>query len=83
MKKYFLLLILMMAAFIGQAQDITLIINMIKLRQYEKAKPELDKYLTNEKNAAKAENWYYKAVLYNGLALTETKAIADRKSLNQ
>ena len=83
MKKYFLLLILVLGAFIGQAQDITLITNMIKLRQYEKAKPDLDKYLANEKNAAKAESWYYKAVVYNGLALTDTKSIAERKSLNQ
>ncbi|MEP7256723.1 MAG: hypothetical protein ABI666_13170 [Ferruginibacter sp.] len=83
MKKYFLLLIVVLGALIGQAQDITLITNMIKLRQYEKAKPELDKFLANEKNAAKAENWYYKAVVYNGLALIDTKAIADRKNLNQ
>ncbi len=83
MKKYFLLLILAFGGVIGHAQDITLIINMIKLRQYEKAKPDLDKYLTNDKNAAKAESWYYKAVLYNGLALIDTKAIEDRKTLNQ
>lgn len=83
MKKYFLLLILAFGGVIGQAQDITVITNMIKLRQYDKAKPELDKYMANEKNAAKAENWYYKALLYNGLALIDTKAIADRKTLNQ
>lgn len=67
----------------SQAQDFTTITNMIKLRQYDKAKPELDKYMANEKNAAKPESWYYKAVVYNGLALVDTKAITERKNLNQ
>lgn len=83
MKKYFLLLIMVVGALFSQAQDFTTITNMIKLRQYDKAKPELDKYMANEKNAAKPESWYYKAVVYNGLALVDTKAIAERKSLNQ
>ncbi len=83
MKKYFLLLILVVGALYSQAQDFTTITTMIKLRQYDKAKPELDKYMTNEKNAAKPESWYYKAVVYNGLALVDTKAITERKNLNQ
>ena len=84
MKKYFLLLILVLGTLIGKTQDINLIITMIKLRQYDKAKPELDKYLANEKNAAKADNWYYKAVVYNGLAVQDTtKPVPQRKTLNQ
>lgn len=83
MKKYFLLLIMVVGTLFSQAQDFTTITNMIKLRQYDKAKPELDKYMANEKNAAKPESWYYKAVVYNGLALVDTKAITERKNLNQ
>jgi tetratricopeptide (TPR) repeat protein len=83
MKKYSLVFVLALGSLICNAQDFDNILTMIKIRQFDKAKPLLDKYMTSEKNAAKAENWYYKAVVYNGLALVDTKPVAERKSLNQ
>lgn len=83
MKRYSLVFVLALGTLFGNAQDIDEILTMIKIRQYDKAKPALDKYMTSEKNAAKAENWYYKAVVYNGLALVDTKPITERTSLNQ
>lgn len=51
------------------------------LAQYEKAKPDIDSYLSNEKNALKAEAWYFKAFIYNSLGRVATKSVAESKGL--
>ena len=83
MKKYLLSLVLVLSTLYSKSQGIDDIKTMILLKQYDKAKPLLDKYLAVEKNLAKPESWYYKAVVYNGLAIQDTKPIAERKTLNQ
>jgi hypothetical protein len=48
--------------------------------QYDKAKTELENYLSNEKNAKNAEAWYYKAFIYNTLGRAENKPVLESKS---
>ena len=81
MKKYLLLGTFFLGAIYTQAQDLDNIKKMIILQQFEKVKPDLDSYLSNEKNAAKAEGWYYKAYVYQSLGRVETKTVAERKAL--
>ena len=83
MKKYVLLITLFLGATFAQAQDLDNIKKMIILQQFEKVKPDIDSYLNNEKNAAKAEGWYYKAYVYQSLGRVATKSIAERKALLQ
>jgi tetratricopeptide (TPR) repeat protein len=82
MKRTFLALMLVFTGLFSQAQSLDDIILMIKLTQYDKAKPDLDKYMSNEKNAAKAPGWYYKAFLYSNLARQANKSAAEAKQLN-
>src|SRR5690606_19266239 len=44
--------------------------------KWEEAKVKVDQFLANEKNASKAEGWYYKGVIYNELAKDSTKTAA-------
>ena len=83
MKKYLLLITLILGTVYSQAQDFENIKKLIILNQFEKAKPDLDTYLSNEKNAAKAEGWYYKAYVYQTLGRVQTKPVAERKVLLQ
>jgi hypothetical protein len=83
MKKYFLLATLTLSGLYSYCQDMGEIKKLVILKQYEKAKPEIDSYLNNEKNAAKGEGWYYKAIIYNSLARIETKPAAESKTLYQ
>ncbi len=59
------------------AQDIKEIRNLVLLGQTQKAKDLVDKYLTNPKNAAKSEGWYYKGYLYNQLSKDSTKSLKE------
>ncbi len=81
MKKYLLLFALILGSIISKGQDLKEVIKLVYLTQYEKAKPEIDKFLSDEKNAGNAEGWYYKAFIYNSLGRVETKPTAERKSL--
>lgn len=83
MKKYLLLMTLVLGAIYTPAQDFDNIKKMIILNQFEKVKPDLDSYMNNEKNAAKAEGWYYKAYVYQSLGRVATKPVAERKVLLQ
>lgn len=82
MKRTFLALMLAFTGLLSQAQSLDDIVLMIKLTQYDKAKPELDKYMSNEKNTAKAPGWYYKAFLYSNLARQANKSADEAKQLN-
>lgn len=83
MKKYLLLITLVLGGFYGNSQDLTKVKLFADLRQFDKAKTEVDAYLSNEKNAAKAEGWYYKAYIYNNLGRAEKKTIDESKTLFQ
>lgn len=81
MRKYVLLATLLLVAFYSKSQDLDNIKKMIMLTQFEKAKPDIDSYLNNEKNAGKAEGWYYKAYIYNSLGRKVTRPVAESKVL--
>ena len=81
MKKYLLLLTLLISGLYSNSQDLDNIKKMIMLSQYEKAKPDIDSYLSNEKNALKAEAWYFKAFIYNSLGRVATRSVAESKGL--
>ena len=81
MKKYVLLLTLLFGGLCSKSQDLDKIKTLITLTQYDKAKPEIDSYLNNEKNASKAEGWYYKAYVYNSLGRVANKPLMESKGL--
>ncbi len=83
MNKLIFIIILLLGAFYSNGQDLENIKKQVFLNQFEKAKPEIDKYLSVEKNAIKAEGWYYKAFVYNSLAKLTTKTVSDSKILFQ
>ncbi|MGB4844933.1 MAG: hypothetical protein WBP16_10740 [Ferruginibacter sp.] len=83
MKKYLILISLVLAAGYAQAQSLDDIRKLVILSQYDKARPEIDKYMADEKNAAKPEGWYYKAFVYNSLGRVATKPVTESKSLYQ
>ena len=81
MKKYLLSVMLVMVGLYSNSQDLKNVTNMILLKQFDKAKVELDTYMNDPKNAAKADAWYYKAFVYNSLGRMEAKPAAERKNL--
>jgi len=83
MKSKILVLMLMLVGLVSQAQDLDNIKLMLQLQQFDKAKPEIDKYLGSEKNAAKAPGWYYKAYIYGNLARAAGKTAEEVKTLSQ
>ena len=83
MKKYLLLITLVLGGLYSFGQDLEDIKKLIILTQYEKAKPQIDSYLADTKNSAKGEGWYYKAFVYNSLGRVKTKPVTESKSLYQ
>ncbi len=71
MKKIILSSMLFMSASSMFAQDIEAARLMMQLKQYDKAKTEIEKYLANEKNAKKADGWYAKAQIFLGMSYDE------------
>lgn len=68
MKKFFLLSTVLLLAFFIQAQNYDAIKTLITIRQYKKAKDDLDKAWTNAKFTSKPEGYLLKAAVYGGLA---------------
>lgn len=83
MKKYFLLMTLFIVTMNSFSQNFSDIKKLVLLQKYDKAKPLMDSYLATEKNAANAEAWYYKAVLYSSLGREATKPIEESSTLYQ
>jgi hypothetical protein len=83
MKKSVLIIILVFAGIIARSQKIEDIRTNVLLSKFDKAKELVDKFLSDEKNAAKADAWYYKAVTYNALSRTATNALDVNKKLNE
>lgn len=81
MKKYLLLVTLVLGGLYANSQDLKTVRNLILLKQYDKAKPEIDKFLAVEKNATNSEAWYYKAFLYNSIGRLPGKTIPESKAL--
>ena len=60
------------------AQKIDDVKKLISESKWEEAKVKIDAFMANEKNASKAEGWYYKGVVYNELAKDITKSKKKR-----
>jgi len=65
MKKISILLLLVFSAAAVFSQSLDEINEMLGKKEYKNAKTGIDKYLSDPKNSAKAEGWYYKGRIYN------------------
>lgn len=84
MKKVYLLVILLVSGLsMIKAQSLEDIRKFILLRQYQKGKEEVDKFLNNPSNANNAQAWYYKAFVYNILSRDSTMSVLQSSNLNQ
>lgn len=80
MKKLFLLTLLAVSFRVG-AQEIEDIRKYALIGQIAQAKDAVDKYLAIEKNAKKAEGWFYKGYVYNQLSKEAGKTLAESAAL--
>ena len=72
MKRIVISSLLLLFAFGTFAQVTNKTKDLVKNNKYQDAKTEIDKVLANEKNAANAEAWYYKAKVYSALGSDTT-----------
>ncbi len=81
MKKYcfFMLLLFLSAVSFGQSLDD--ISKLMLLQQNKKAKEGIDKFLSDTKNAAKAEGWFYKGRIYNAISKDSGTSSTDALKL--
>ena len=73
MKKLSFVALLVFAANFVMAQDLDEIKKYAILGQVQKAKESVDKYMAIEKNAKKAEWWFYKGTIYNQISKDTAK----------
>lgn len=72
MRKFLLTTLLGIISFgLFAQQDLDDVQEKIEKGKYDEAKQKIDKYLSSEKNAKKADGWYYKAIVYNNIAKDE------------
>ncbi len=84
MKKYVLATMMVLGSLYGSSQELPKEIRFnIELKQFDKAKDALDKYIADPKNAANALANYYKAFVYSSLARDPKKTVAESKTLNE
>jgi tetratricopeptide (TPR) repeat protein len=84
MKKYVLAGMMVLGSLYGSSQELPKDIRFnIELKQFDKAKEGLDKYIADPKNAASAIANYYKAYVYSALARDPKKTVAESKILNE
>lgn len=81
MKKYVLILVLVLGSLYGKSQTLESIRILVDLKQYDKAKESLDKFTADPKNAGNATALYYKAFVYSALARDAKKTTAESKKL--
>ena len=83
MKKYVLIMVMVLGSLYGSSQELNKDIQTnIMLKQFDKAKEGLDKFMADPKNAANATAYYYKAFVYNALARDPKKTVAESKALD-
>lgn len=68
MRKISLVALLIMFSCFVFGQSIDDIKDQIQKGQWDKAKASVESFLSKEKNATKAEGWYYKGLIYNAIA---------------
>lgn len=84
MKKYVLAIMMVLGSLYGSSQELPKEIRFnIELKQFDKAKDALDKYIADPKNAANAVANYYKAYVYSALARDPKRTTAESKTLNE
>ena len=71
MRKTLLTALLAILTFSLFSQDVEEVVDRINKAKWDEAREKVDKYLANEKNAKKADGWYYKAVVYNNISKDE------------
>ncbi len=81
MKKLCLITALALAANFAISQDLDEVRKLAYLGQNAKAKEAVDKYLAVEKNAAKADGWFYKGYLLNQLSGDSSKSIEESSAM--
>jgi hypothetical protein len=74
MKQFFNVILLLALGNTVMAQSIDDIKKLIGKNDWAGAKTAVDAHLAVEKNAAKADGWYYKGVIYNEYSKSETLA---------
>ncbi len=83
MKKYVLSMMMILGSLYASSQELSKEIQTnILLKQFDKAKEGLDKFIADPKNAANATAFYYKAFVYNALARDPKKTVAESKVLD-
>jgi hypothetical protein len=79
MKKYCFFIMLIFAGSFSYSQTLQEINEMMGKSQYKKAKEGIDKFLSDPKNAAKSDGFFYKGRIYNSLskdsAMVSTEAL--------
>ncbi len=68
MKKIFILMLMLFSASFVFAQSLDDIGEMMNKKDFTGAKNAIDKYLSDPKNASKADGWYFKGRIYNSLS---------------
>jgi hypothetical protein len=71
MQRFLLSLLFLLGSSQLFAQSIEDIEGQFQKGELDKAKASVDAFLTKEKNAAKADGWWYKGVIYNEIAKSE------------
>ncbi|MEJ7625959.1 MAG: hypothetical protein WKF35_03765 [Ferruginibacter sp.] len=78
MKRIFLLIVCITLGFYLKAQSIDEINKMVNANNFKGAKAYIDTYLGDPKNGSKAEGWYYKGRIYNGLSYDSSVTMTDK-----
>lgn len=68
MKRISLIFVFLSAAMFSKAQSLDDISKMINTNDIKGAKTAIDTYLSDPKNASKADGWYFKGRIYNSLS---------------
>jgi hypothetical protein len=81
MKKYSFFIMLLFAGLAGFGQTMEEVTKSINKGEYKKAKEALDKFMSDPKNAAKSEGFYYKGRVYNALSKDSSLSAAEALKL--
>ncbi|RZJ86085.1 MAG: hypothetical protein EOO20_19000 [Chryseobacterium sp.] len=81
MKKITCSFILLGLGIISFAQKIEDVSKLMEKKQYKEAKASIDKMLTDPKNAADEDVWYYKGRVYNAYSYDSSLSKAERVAL--
>ena len=84
MKKYFLVITLILIGFTASYSQLTNAILAIQDGQIKIAKESIDKYMLKEKSPLEAKAWFYKGNIYESIAFTkdeEIKALEPKNAL--